>query len=282
MIKFEDIIKTPNPEKTKIKFNMKGGHSGQPAYDALLEDGEKWIDFNAHRRKGTSNDLDKAEYLVAMAQYKKYGAEYYLFGGVYKVKKIMPEVNGGRGYELTLLKNGLEFRKRLVIKLSQPIGRDLYCQKFIKAMAKYKPDIYTILPESSLGGLTGYKNVRLTQPQLQEIINNKAKEWKDALSNVKGVYVITDVGTGNLYIGSAYGKNGIWQRWKGYANTKNLTNGNKDFKKLKKLNKDYIINNFRYSILEIFDFKTNDEEIIEREHFWIDVLDTRKHGMNNN
>lgn len=53
----------------------------------MLEDDEKWIDFNAHRRKGTSNDLDKAEYLVAMAQYKKYGTEYYLFGRVYKVKK---------------------------------------------------------------------------------------------------------------------------------------------------------------------------------------------------
>ena len=282
MIKFEDIITTPNLEKTKIKFNMKNGKNGQPAYEALIEDADKWIDFNAHRKKRTSNELDKAEYLIAMAQYKKYGSEYYLFGGVYKVKKKIPEVNKGRGYDLTLLENGKEFRKRLVVKLTQSIGRDLYCQKFNNAMNKYKPEIYTILPESSLGGFTGYKNVHLTQPQLQEIINNKAKEWKDALSNVKGVYVITDVETGHLYIGSAYGKNGIWQRWKEYANVKKLTGGNKDFKKIKKLNKDYIIKNFRYSILEIFDFKTNDEEILEREHFWMNVLDTRRHGMNNN
>lgn len=61
-----------------------------------------------------------------------------------------------------------------------------------------------------------------------------------------------------------------------------ISNGNKDFKKLKNLDKNYIINNFRYTILEIFDFKTNKEELIEREHFWMDVLDTRKHGMNNN
>lgn len=37
----------------------------------------------------------------------------------------MLEVNGGRGYELALLSNGLEFRKKLILKLSQAIGRDL-------------------------------------------------------------------------------------------------------------------------------------------------------------
>ena len=281
MINFEDIIKTPNPEKTKIKFNMKGGGDKYPAYEALLEDGDRWIAFNAHRTKKTSNDLDKAEYLVAMAQYKQYGKEYYLFGGIYKVKKIIPEVNHGRGYNLTLLNNGKEFRKRLILKLSKPIGQ-AYCQKYNNVMKNNKPGIYTILPESSLGGFIGYKNVKLTQPQLQEIIKNKATEWKRALSNVKGVYVITDVETGKLYIGAAYGKDGIWGRWKGYANVKNLTNGNKDFKKIKDLDENYIIKNFRYTILEIFDFKTNKEEVLEREEFWKEVLDTRKHGMNKN
>lgn len=66
------------------------------------------------------------------------------------------------------------------------------------------------------------------------------------------------------------------------ANVKNLTNGNKDFKKLKELDENYIIKNFRYTILEIFDFKTNKEEVLEREEFWKEVLDTRKHGMNKN
>ena len=144
-----------------------------------------------------------------------------------KVKKKIPEVNHGRGYDLTPQNNGNEFRKRLVLKFPKKIGQ-AYCQKYNNVMKNNKPEIYTILPETSLGAFIGYKNIKLTQPQLQEIIKNKATEWKAALSNVKGVYVITDVKTGKLYIGAAYGKDGIWGRWKGYANVKNLTNPKED------------------------------------------------------
>ena len=100
-----------------------------------------------------------------------------------------------------------------------------------------------------------------------KIVKNKEIEWKGALSNVKGVYVITDVETGKLYIVAAYGKDGIGGRWKGYANVKNLTNGNKDFKKLKELDENYIIKNFRYTILEIFDFKTIKKKYWKERNF---------------
>jgi len=40
--------------------------------------------------------------------------------------------------------------------------------------------------------------------------------------------------------------------------------------------------NFKYSILEIFDTKTKVETIIERENYWKNVLDTKLHGMNYN
>ena len=46
--------------------------------------------------------------------------------------------------------------------------------------------------------------------------------------------------------------------------------------------KDYIINNFQYSILEIFDTKTKVDTIINRENYWKNVFCTRKHGMNFN
>lgn len=45
---------------------------------------------------------------------------------------------------------------------------------------------------------------------------------------------------------------------------------------------NYIKNNFQYSILEIFDIKTKDDDIIKRESFWKDVFLTRKFGMNKN
>ena len=44
----------------------------------------------------------------------------------------------------------------------------------------------------------------------------------------------------------------------------------------------YIQTNFKYSILEIFDTKTKQEYILERENYWKNVFETKKFGMNRN
>ena len=101
---------------------------------------------------------------------------------------------------------------------------------------------------------------------------------------IKAVYVITDTKTGKLYIGSASGNSqGLWQRWECYADFKDLTGENKEFEVLVKENgENYIANNFKYSILEIFDTKTKQEYILERENYWKKVFETKKFGMNKN
>jgi hypothetical protein len=101
---------------------------------------------------------------------------------------------------------------------------------------------------------------------------------------VKGVYVITDLSDGRLYVGSAASEaNGLWQRWSGYAHINNLTGGNKELESMRvDLGDAHIIQNFQYSILEIFDPKTNAEAILQRESFWKQALDSRGHGMNRN
>ncbi|WCD93819.1 hypothetical protein [Microbacterium sp. nov. GSS16] len=40
------------------------------------------------------------------------------------------------------------------------------------------------------------------------------------------------------------------------------------------------MDNFSYSILEIFDPKTRADTILTRESFWKNALDSRAHGMN--
>jgi hypothetical protein len=116
------------------------------------------------------------------------------------------------------------------------------------------------------------------------IIKNAEPSWRNALSNVKAFYVITDTRDGRLYVGSAFGEaDGLRQRWTAYANLKNLTGGNSKLEAL--LNErgpDHIVNSFQYSILEIFDKKTRDDTILQREKFWKDALDSRAHGLNAN
>lgn len=285
MIELNKFIKVPNLNKTKIKFNMNAGNVEIKDWDLLFkEDETEWEQINAWKTKHPNNNLNHADYLLAFAQYYPYGPEYFIFGGLYKIKKIEPEVFDEVGYELTLMDDYKEYRKRLIVKLKKPIGRDLYNRLYKNIQDTLEPEVYEIAPNTKLGHFPGYQNVTLSHPQMQQIILRNEPSWKQALMNVKGVYVITDLSNGKLYIGSASGNtDGIWQRWSDYANIENLTGGNKLLNEIKlDKGKDYIINNFQYSILEIFDTKTKVDTIINRENYWKNVFCTRKYGMNYN
>ena len=132
----------------------------------------------------------------------------------------------------------------------------------------------------SVGDFPGYSSARLSYNLLKVIIGQQNPSWKGALSSVAGVYLITDTKKGMQYVGSAYGGDGLWQRWTNYV--KSGHGQNKDFKLLLKAKgKDYTLN-FQFSILEICDLNVNKEYIIGRETHWKEVLKTREFGLNNN
>lgn len=288
MVRFDDFFKVEFPNETKVKFNMNASNRNEPAWDFLrceetTSNYQKWIDMNAYKTKHANNNLNNAKYLLAFAQYYPLGQNYYIFGGMYKVEVIDPNLFDDVGYKLTLLDNFCEYRKRLIIKLKKPIGRDVYNKKYVSVQNDLNPEIYEILPSQAIEDFPGFNNVLLTHKQLQYIYKNEAPEWKRQLSSIKGVYCITDKSNGKIYIGSAYGDcAGLWQRWLNYANLDNLTGGNKDFEEIKRKNPNYIIDNFTYSILEILDPRTPDNEVVRRENFWKEVFKTRIFGMNNN
>lgn len=284
MIKLSEFIKTPNNALTKIKFNMNPADPNLKAWDLLLEDDPEWLIMNSWKTKQPNNNLNHAEYLIAMAQYYPYGPEYFVFGGLYKVEKKLPEVFNDVGYELTLMKEYQEYIKRLIIKIEKPIGRDVYNRRYHTIQDQLNPEVYEIAPNIKLGHFPGYQNVRMNHKEMQQVLLREDPSWKSALSYIKGIYVITDKSNGKLYIGSASGNtDGIWQRWSGYAHLENLTGGNKEFNNiLLNKGKEHIQNYFQYSILEIFDTRTKSEIILERENYWKKVFDTKKNGMNYN
>lgn len=284
MLSFKDFFPVEAPERTKVKFNMNAGDAKFPAWDCLLRDEEDsdWIDMNAYKTNQANSNLNNADHLLAFAQYYPYGPEYYIFGGMYKVEKIMPEVFDTKGYELTLLPDLADYRKRLIIRLKRSIGQGTYNRWYESVQDDLDPEVYELAPATKLGAFPGYNRVLLTHRELQAIYRMEAPEWKTALSNVKAVYCITDKATGQLYIGSASGNSGgIWQRWSSYADVSDLTGGNKTFEDIKHSGADHIIDNFTYSILEIFDMRTKREEIVLREEYWKKVFQTVRFGMNN-
>lgn len=145
-------------------------------------------------------------------------------------------------------------------------------------------------PDKTLDDKTfpGYKNVSVSYRELKKKL--ESPEWRTALSCRKGVYLITDQRTGKLYVGSAYGANGILGRWETYIKSgydKNeVENGKYPNKKLQELVNEkglsYIQDNFQYSILETFTDDVSDEYIIGRESWWKEVLRSREFGYNAN
>ena len=115
----------------------------------------------------------------------------------------------------------------------------------------------------------GYDKVDLSFSELEHIIKTQKKEWKTALENNKGIYLIRDESNGKKYVGKADGKQMLWQRWKAYAET-----GHGGNKELKQLSVDYIRKYFRYSILENFVATVSDEVVAEREQWWKKILQT--------
>ncbi|MFC2423410.1 MAG: GIY-YIG nuclease family protein [Fusobacterium polymorphum] len=295
MIKFTDFIKdfTDGKEsKIKCKFHMSTDFLGleKSPYDCLMEDDIDWQNLNNYRNeKGKSSRLDGYDYLVSFAQYNIYGRNFFVFGGVYKVEIAKPEHYEIGGYNISLLDNKdpigeflNKYRKRLIVKLDENLGINF--ELTYEAIEKKNIEVFEVFPNIASGKFNGYQNVSITHKELREIVSNNKLSWKLALSYIKAVYVITDTKTGKLYIGSASGNSqGLWQRWECYADFRDLIGENKEFENLVNKNgRNYIQDNFKYSILEIFDTKTRQEYILERENYWKNVFETKKFGMNKN
>lgn len=126
----------------------------------------------------------------------------------------------------------------------------------------------------------GFNSVCVSFSKLQLIIDQQIQSWHGALSNIKGVYLITDTEVGKLYVGSAMGHSGIWQRWSNYVQTGH--GGNTELIALLQSKPAEYCSCFQYSILEIADSHASDDYIRLRESYWKDVLRSRVHGYNSN
>ena len=73
----------------------------------------------------------------------------------------------------------------------------------------------------------------------------------------------------------------LLQRWQNYIS--NGHGGNKELKNIVDTKGiKYVQDNFRYSILENYNSKIDDNVILARESWWKEILQTRKYGYNDN
>ena len=134
----------------------------------------------------------------------------------------------------------------------------------------------------------GYDNIIWSFSDLEKYIGHE--EWYEdlytALSKVNGVYLVVDTAENKQYVGSAYGDEGIWGRWRDYLNTKGIGGNKKLGEHLTNKRGDY--QNLQFTILETIPKTGNDardkELVWKREVLFKQKLLTRNDstGLNMN
>jgi len=155
-------------------------------------------------------------------------------------------------------------------------------QKLIKHQRLINKTVLELTaPGRVLPPFEDYLEFHLSYGELSALYANEEahREWKSRLSAVAGVYLILAESTGELYIGSAYGAEGIWGRWRCYAKTGH--GGNYLLRELISSNRDYPAG-FRYSILQIVPKSMTSQDVIKREDQFKLKLGSRAHGLNLN
>ncbi|PGF05060.1 GIY-YIG nuclease family protein [Bacillus toyonensis] len=142
-------------------------------------------------------------------------------------------------------------------------------------------EVLQMLPKGETKKFTGYLDFILKRWELESIINSpsKYKAWQESLSIVSGVYLIVDNKTGKQYVGSAYGEEGIWGRWKTYVD--NGHGGNKMLKAILNVDPDRV-KDFTYTILQVLPNTYKDKEVFKIESLYKRKLGSRAFGLNGN
>jgi len=269
MIKLNDILKIHDISNVKIRFNLMFGGNWNPIETfknnevQTLLDGHYW---NYSKNKS----FKEGQVTIGLIRIKSSENLWLLF----HVGKITKDLNAFNavGYEYDALPEFEKYFGRLIIRFKNS------SQNMIRNASSVIKDceIEQILPDIFDNDIfPGYEKVNISWKEMSRVIEKET--WKTALKNQKGIYLITDVSNGKLYVGSAYGNEMILNRWKCYVDT---CHGNNV--ELRQLPLDYMKENFRYSILDIFKSTTDEQTIIERENWWKQIFLSRKFGYNKN
>ncbi len=276
--KLNDLFHLTEDEMRKYKIHLAAYNGYEHPLDVFARDREEWKGWNEWR--GGKDDFNREFILGLIPDYHR--ADKFVFGGVFKVIERYDDWQKTEvGYKVELTKQFESLIGRLVVGFSRYQGlrgRAFLLENFIESMS-----ISEILENPYEGEVfPGYDNVKIDFSSLELLVRNQKTDWRVALENVKGVYLIVDKCNGKKYVGSAYGDFGIWSRWCTYINTGHGYN-DELVDLIGKNGIDYARKNFQFAILELRSIKTDDDTIINKESFWKEVLLTRgDFGYNKN
>lgn len=269
-IVLSDILSISAPEEYKLHLACRNPDFVHPL-DEYVADPANWLGWNEWR--GRKNDWTRPRVLSFMEFYPRTDA--WLFGGGFDVVERRAD-----GYKLRPLASFEKYVGRLLASFHRyqgMRGRAFRLEPYLDQFT-----VAEILPHAYTGeSFCGFEKIDHDFSMLEAVFRNERADWKAALANVKGVYLIADKSNGKKYVGSAYGDAGIWARWACHMGTGHGWNDELvtliNHKGIK-----YAREHFRFSVLEVMVKSTPDDAVMAREQHWKRVLLTREHGYNKN
>jgi len=276
-IKANQILSIPQSDLIKYKLHLACKNDHDHPLDLYLNDWKSWEGWNKWR--GGKDDFNR-EYIFCLIKFY-HEPNKWLFGGIFRIVKRYDNFSETNiGYELELADINKELMGRLMIDFYRPQGMmgrafklENYYNDFVVSEILKKPFDGNIFP--------GYENINMGFPELETVFRYQKNDWKSALENVKGIYVIVDKSNGQKYVGSAYGDSGVWSRWAVYMGTGHGYNDELT-KIIDTKGIEYARKNFRFVLLEYRSMRVDDTVILARETFWKEALMSRELGYNKN
>lgn len=253
---------------SKSKVKLVRHQDSRVEYRDVIKDREKLIEY---QREQSKNVFGNTDYIVSFIGQENTKS---LLFGVFKVDKV-EKIGHKFFYELNEVDVFSELNDRVVIEWGSAT------RAWHQNYNGYPKEILEILPKGYLGDFPGLTNFILDYEELKRLVNNPDanRDWKTHLSSVNGVYMILDKLSGNQYIGSACGKEGIWQRWEDYVKTRD--GGNQCLIDLCCSDINYH-KNFQYTVLQTLPSNLTKNEVIEIENLYKIKFGTKVHGLNLN
>lgn len=269
-ITIDRLFRIENLNEYKIHFAV---WSDENPLDVFVRSRDEWKGWNSWRGENAKDDFSR-KYIFSLMRFH-HQPDKWLFGGIFEVKTRQKSTH----YTTELLDKGKEYIGRLLVHHpgSPGRGRAFYLEKH------YPKLIVSQIFDKPYSGesFCGYEEINHDFNILESIFKTNKSDWKAALENVKGVYLIVDKSNGKMYVGSAYGESGIWSRWACYIETGHGWNDELT-KLIKQEGFDYARKNLKFSLLEYRAMKTDDQVIIDREQYWKKVLLSGTYGYNKN
>lgn len=269
-IKLSDIIQIDDPNQYKLHLAC-ANQDGVHPLNEYIADRSNWLRWNEYRK---GKDIWTRPYIFSFIEFYPI-SNAYLFGGVFEIKDRLPD-----HYVIQEVESYAKWEGRLVCRFYRyqgMRGRAFHLAKHLNSF-----EIIQLLPERYDGErFCGYESINHGFSILRPIFLSEKQDWKASLMAVKGIYLIMDTSNGKTYVGSAYGDAGIWSRLSCYINTGHGWN-DELMNTINKKGLNYALENFKFSILEVFAFNTPDDVILGRESHWKNVMLSRKFGYNKN